>query len=204
VLGGGFGGVTAARQLERLCAGHARVEVTLVSRDNFFILTPLLFEACSGRLELRHCAQPIRPALRRARFIEATVREVDVERRVVHAVAPSGAAYELPYDQLVVALGATTNESLIPGSPHALTFKSMTDALLLRNRIIEQFERADAAGDTGAPPRREHDEEARGREREGEREGEGVSPAATREHDECERGDAEHEDERALGAHRHP
>ncbi|HEU4628782.1 MAG TPA: NAD(P)/FAD-dependent oxidoreductase [Gemmatimonadaceae bacterium] len=154
VLGGGFGGVTAARQLERLCAGHARVEVTLVSRDNFFILTPLLFEACSGRLELRHCAQPIRPALRRARFIEATVREVDVERRVVHAVAPSGAAYELPYDQLVVALGATTNESLIPGSPHALTFKSMTDALLLRNRIIEQFERADAAGDTGAMAQR--------------------------------------------------
>src|SRR5687767_5898125 len=58
VLGGGFAGVTVTRRLERLCGGRADVEITLVSRDNAFVLTPLLFEACSGRLELRHCAQP--------------------------------------------------------------------------------------------------------------------------------------------------
>ena len=58
--------------------GHTGVEITLVSRENFFVITPLLFEACSGRLELRHCAQPIRAALRRARFVEATVESVDV------------------------------------------------------------------------------------------------------------------------------
>src|SRR6476646_9536411 len=116
VLGGGFGGVTTARHLERLLRGLTEVEISLVSRENFFVLTPLLFEACSGRLELRHCAQPIRPVLRRARFMEATVRDVDVERRVVHAEAAEGAAYELPYDQLVVSLGATTNRTLIPGS----------------------------------------------------------------------------------------
>lgn len=147
VLGGGFGGVSAARHLERQCARHPGVEITLVSRDNFFVLTPLLFEACSGRLELRHCAQPIRPALRRARFIEAMVEEVDVERCVVHAVAGGGATYEIPYDHLVVAVGAATNEHLIPGSRDALTFKTMADALVLRNRVIEQFERADAASD---------------------------------------------------------
>jgi NADH dehydrogenase len=147
VLGGGFGGVAAARHLERLCGGRVNVDITLVSRDNFLVLTPLLFEACSGRLELRHCAQPIRPALRRTRFVEATVEEVDVEQRVVRAVAADGGAYELPYDQLVVALGATTNESLIPGSATAFTFKTMADALLLRNHVIEQFERADAASD---------------------------------------------------------
>src|SRR3954471_21929908 len=96
VLGGGFGGVTAARHLERLCGRSAEIEVTLVSRDNSFVLTPLLFEACSGRLELRHCAQPIRPALRRARFVEAAVERVDVDRRVVHAVAAEGGvAYDL-------------------------------------------------------------------------------------------------------------
>ena len=146
VIGGGFGGVTAARYLERLCRGRPGVELTLVSRENFFVLTPLLFEACSGRLELRHCAQPIRPALRFARFVEATVEQVDVERRIVRAVAPGG-SYELPYDHLVVALGGATNETLIPGSETAFTFKSMADALLLRNRVIEQFERADAAAD---------------------------------------------------------
>jgi NADH dehydrogenase len=85
VLGGGFGGVTTVRHLERLARSHTDVEITLVSRENFFVLTPLLFEACSGRLELRHCAQPIRAALRRARFIEATVEHVDTERQIVRA-----------------------------------------------------------------------------------------------------------------------
>ena len=147
VLGGGFGGVAAARELERLCGARQGVEITLVSRDNFFMLTPLLFEACSGTLELRHCAQPIRPALRRSRFVEATVEDVDVERRVVHAVAAEGVAYALPYDHLVVALGATTNQSLIPGSATAFTFKTMADALVLRNHLIERFERADVEPD---------------------------------------------------------
>ena len=147
VLGGGFGGVTTARHLERLLRGPTEVEISLVSRENFFVVTPLLFEACSGRLELRHCAQPIRAALQRARFIEATVQSVEVERQLVRAVAPEGGAYELPYDHLVVALGASTNDGLIPGSPNALTFKTMADALVLRNHLIECFERADAAAD---------------------------------------------------------
>ena len=147
VLGGGFGGVTAVRHLERVLRRRTDVEITLVSRENFFMLTPLLFEACSGRLELRHCAQPIRAVLQRARFIEATVESVDLERQLVRAVAPEGDAYGLPYDHLVVALGASTNDGLIPGSSNALTFKTMADALVLRNQLIECFERADAAAD---------------------------------------------------------
>src|SRR5262245_40987471 len=147
VLGGGFGGVSAVRHLERVLRGRDEVEITLVSRENFFVLTPLLFEACSGRLELRHCAQPIRAAIRRARFIEATVESVDPERGLVRAVAPQGSGYDLNFDHLVVALGASTNDGLIPGSSNALTFKTMADALVLRNHLIEQFERADAAAD---------------------------------------------------------
>lgn len=148
VLGGGFGGVTTARHLERLLRDSADVEITLVSRENFFVLTPLLFEACSGRLELRHCAQPIRAALRRTRFVEATVEAVDVERQIVRAVTSEGGLCELPYSHLVVALGASTNDRLIPGSSNAFTFKTMADALVLRNHLIEQFERADAASDS--------------------------------------------------------
>src|SRR5262245_17853301 len=145
VLGGGWGGVPTACHLERLL--RPDVEITLVSRENFFVITPLLFEACSGRLELRHCAQPIRAALRRTRFVEATVEAVDVERRLVRAVAAEDVTYDLPYDHLVVALGASTNEQLIPGSANAFTFKTMADALVLRNHLIEQFERADASVD---------------------------------------------------------
>ncbi len=143
VIGGGVGGLAAARHLDRLFRGRRDVEVVLISRDNFFLLSPLLFEACSGVLELRHCAQPIRPCLRHARFIEATVEGVDVSRRVVHAVAAEGGIHELAFDHLVVALGGSTNQSLIPGSEHARTFKTVADALLLRNHLIERFERAD-------------------------------------------------------------
>ena len=143
VLGGGFAGVATVRELERLLGYRADIEITLVSRDNFFVLTPLLFEACSGTLELRHCAQPIRPALRKSRFVEAMVDRVDVDARVIHSIA-RGDSYDIPYDHLVVALGAATNLKLIPGSETALTFKTMADALVLRNRFIEQFERADA------------------------------------------------------------
>jgi len=153
VLGGGVGGLAAARHLDRQFARLSDVEVTLVSRDNFFLLSPLLFEACSGVLELRHCAQPIRPCLRHARFIEATVEHVDLERRVARVVASEGAIHELPYDHVVIALGATTNVDLIPGSEHARTFKTVADALMLRNHVIERLERADV--ETGAQRRRQ-------------------------------------------------
>ena len=153
MLGGGVGGVAAARHLDRYLARRSDVEVTLVSRDNFFLLSPLLFEACSGVLELRHCAQPIRPCLRHARFIEGTAEDIDVERRVVRVVASEEGVHELPYDHVVIALGATTNLDLIPGSEHARTFKTVADALMLRNHVIERLERADV--ETGAQRRRQ-------------------------------------------------
>jgi NADH dehydrogenase len=146
ILGGGFGGVNTARHLERLCKRRRDVEIVLVSRDNFLLLTPLLFEVCSGTLDLRHCAFPIRAFLRTTQFAEATVEGIDLERRVVHLAAP-GERTELAYDQLVLALGARTNRQMIPGSEHAFTFKNLADALLLRNYIIERFERADVERD---------------------------------------------------------
>jgi NADH dehydrogenase len=147
VLGGGVGGLAAARHLDRLLGRRSDVEITLISRDNFFLLSPLLFEACSGVLELRHCAQPIRPCLKRVRFIEGSVEHVDVAMRTVRVAVAEGAPRELPYDHVVVALGATTNLSLIPGSEHARTFKTIADGLLLRNHLIERLERADVETD---------------------------------------------------------
>jgi NADH dehydrogenase len=143
ILGGGFGGVFTARHLERLCRRRQDVEIVLVSRDNFLLMTPLLFEVCSGVLDPRHCSFPIRAYLQSTRFIESTVQGIDLDRRVVH-LSDEGGARELEYDQLVLALGAMTNRGMIPGSEHAFTFKSLADALVLRNHIIERFERADA------------------------------------------------------------
>src|SRR6516165_9623341 len=142
ILGGGFGGVTTARHLERLCKRRQDVEIVLVSRDNFLVMTPLLFEVCSGALDFRHCSFPIRAFLRSTRFVEATVQGIDLDRPVVHLTAEEEEG-ELGYGQLVLALGGMTNRKMIPGSEHAFTFKNLADAFLLRNHIIERFERAD-------------------------------------------------------------
>jgi NADH dehydrogenase len=146
ILGGGFGGVAAAHRLERLCRRRQDVEIVLVSRDNFLLMTPLLFEVFSGALEPRDCSFPVRSLLRTTRFVEANVQGVDLDRRVVRLDSP-GKRGELAYDQLVLALGSKTNRHMIPGSEHAFTFKTLADALLLRNHVIERFERADVETD---------------------------------------------------------
>ena len=148
ILGGGFGGVYTARRLEQLLRRRPDIEIVLVSRDNFLLMTPLLFEVFSGTLDPRHCSFPIRAFLGTTRFGEAGVRGIDLERRVVH-LAGAGGDSELAYDHLVLALGASTNRSMIPGSEHAFTFKTLADALLLRNHVIERFERADEETDPG-------------------------------------------------------
>src|SRR5204863_8229844 len=89
---------------------------------------------------------PIRAFLRTRRFVEAAVQSVDLERRVVH-LSGGGERVELAYDQLVIALGGMTNRRMIPGSEHAFTFKTLADAFLLRNHVIERFERADVEPD---------------------------------------------------------
>jgi len=146
ILGGGFGGVYTARHLEKLCRHHPDVEIALVSRDNFLVMTPLLFEVCSGTLDARHCSFPIRAFLRTTRFVEAAVQGIDLQRRVV-LVTAGGRGGELAYDHLVLALGGMTNRGMIPGSEHAFTFKTLADAFLLRNHMIERFERADVESD---------------------------------------------------------
>src|SRR6516162_1009718 len=87
ILGGGFGGVYTARHLERLCRDWANLDSVLVSRDNFLVMTPLLFEVCSGTLDVRHCSFPIRAFLRTTRFVEAAVQGIDLDRRVVYLAA---------------------------------------------------------------------------------------------------------------------
>src|SRR5271157_301865 len=115
ILGGGFGGVYTARHLERLFKHRSAVEIVLVSQDNFLVMTPLLFEVFSGTLDVRHCSFPIRAFLRTTRFVEATVDSIDLERKVVHLKGGEERG-EMGYDQLVLALGARTNQVMIPGS----------------------------------------------------------------------------------------
>lgn len=143
VLGGGFGGVYTARHLERHFRGDRSVRISLVSRNNYFLMTPLLFEAGSGVLEPRHAVNPIRPLLHKARFIEAEVKRIDLDRRIVEAAPAKGETYAIGYEHLVLAMGGIVNTSIIPGAEFARTFKTLADAIALRNHVIETFERAD-------------------------------------------------------------
>jgi NADH dehydrogenase len=141
IVGGGFGGANVARYLERYLPTGA-AEVTLVSRDNFYLMTPLLFEVGSGVLELRHAVNPIRPLLKTTKFVNATVTSIDLAGKTVHTKTASGDEHPLPYNHLVLALGQVTDTARIPGSEHAMPFKTVVDAILFQSQVIEQFERA--------------------------------------------------------------
>jgi len=147
VLGGGFAGVYAARRMEKLFARRDDVQIFLVSRDNFLLMTPLLFEVCSGKLEMSACSISIREFLRRVEFIEASVEAIDLDRRTVLVSSGATNERELRYDHLVFALGSLTNTSRIDGSELAFTFKTLADAILLRNYVIERMERAEVESD---------------------------------------------------------
>jgi NADH dehydrogenase len=148
VLGGGFGGIYTAHRLEKIFRKHEGVDITLISRDNYFLMPPLLFEAGSGVLEPRHAVNPIRPMFHKTRFIEADIEHIDFDLKKIFARhSPGNQFYEIDYDHVVIALGGVTNRNLIPGAEHAFGFKTLGDAIFVRNHIIDLFEQADAEED---------------------------------------------------------
>jgi len=147
ILGGGFGGLTAARRLERKLPAHS-ANVTLVNDVNFMLYTPLLPGAAAGTLEPRHVVVPLREHLRKTHLYLGHVLGADPERRVVRVRALGGAEEELRYDQLIVALGSTSRTLPIPGlAEHALGFKTLSEAIALRNRLLQTLEQAEGEDD---------------------------------------------------------
>ncbi|MDH3442733.1 MAG: NAD(P)/FAD-dependent oxidoreductase, partial [Deltaproteobacteria bacterium] len=146
ILGGGFGGLYTALELEKAFGGDASVEITLVNRENFFLFTPMLHEVAASDLDITTIVNPIRKMLRRTKFFDGEVTSIDLARRqigVTHGIDASH-PHELAYDHLVLALGSVTNFYAIPGlQERALTMKSLADAVYLRNRLIEHLEEAD-------------------------------------------------------------
>lgn len=136
IAGGGFGGFYAARALERvLPRGSARV--TLVNDANYMLYTPLLPGAAGATLDPRHVVVALRPALKRTQLVVGHVSGADPRARMLAVRRIDGDAIELPYDQLVVALGSVSRTLPIPGlAEHASGLKSLADAVLLRNRVL--------------------------------------------------------------------
>ncbi len=145
ILGAGFGGLYTARHLARLMGDS--IDIALISRNNYFLMTPLLFEAGSGVLEPRHAVNPLRELLSRVRFIKGEVTAIDLPARRVTVHPQHDQPIHVEYDHLVLALGGVTNRSIIPGAEHSRTFKVLGDAISLRNHVIAQFEQADVETD---------------------------------------------------------
>jgi NADH dehydrogenase len=145
ILGGGFAGAYAALELEKRLAGKPEVEIALVSKENFLLFTPMLHEVAGSDVAITDIVQPLRKMLRNTRVGIANIEAIDLARkqvRITHADLPN--PIDVDYDQLVLALGAVTNFFNIPGlAEHALTMKTLGDAILVRNRIIDALELAD-------------------------------------------------------------
>ncbi len=147
IVGGGFGGLSAARALRR-----ARVDVVLVDRRNHHLFQPLLYQVATAGLSPGDIASPIRHVLRRQANVQVLLAEalaVDVERKVVCLDVG-----DLPYDALIVAAGATHSyfghdewQAAAPG------LKSLDDALAIRREVLLAFERAERTADGRAQRR---------------------------------------------------
>ena len=182
ILGGGFGGVAAARRLERIFARRPDVEISIVGESNYLLFTPMLAEVASGALEAQHISAPVRASCPRTRFHRAVAEMVDTDRRVVR-VRPvvGGAPEELSYDHLVVAVGSVPTFRGLPGlAEHAFSLKSLEDAAVLRNHVLAMLEQADTERDKVERGRRAHVRRRRRRlRRDGDRRG-ALRPGARR------------------------
>jgi NADH dehydrogenase FAD-containing subunit len=183
ILGGGFAGVEVLRRLQDRFQNDVSVDIIMVSKDNFFLFTPMLHEVASGMIETRHIVTPIRAFCNRAKFYAAKVKSIDLDNRQVQIGSPlspsivnSKDSYvasrsvstshqdqvqgsdhslllsdlrdmeqeKLSYDYLVIALGSETKFfGMSDIEKHALTIKSWNDAIVIRNHVIHQLEKAE-------------------------------------------------------------
>jgi NADH:ubiquinone reductase (H+-translocating) len=152
IAGGGFGGAAAARELEKVMPRQS-ARLVLVNETNFMLYTPFLPEAAAGTLEPRHVVTPLRDILKRTYLRLGSIVGHDPAAKTVELRTKAGEVERLPYDQLLLALGSVSRALPIPGlSEHAVGFKSLADAIYLRNHVVETLEEANATED---PARRE-------------------------------------------------
>jgi NADH:quinone reductase (non-electrogenic) len=144
IAGGGFAGLYAARYFDKSLARRDDVEVTLISRENFLLFTPMLHEIAAGDLSPSDIVNPLRRILHHVKFVEADVRDVDLNARKIRCIHGIGDAdLELEFDHLLLALGSETNFFDNQGiRDWAVTMKNVMDATLLRNRMVALLEEA--------------------------------------------------------------
>jgi len=152
ILGAGFAGSYVARLLGKRAP---ELDVTLVDPRNYMLYTPLLPEAASGTVEPRHAVVPVRVMCPKARLLLGRATAVDLERRTVTVRPVEGDPFEEGFDTLVVALGAIARTAPVPGLvEHGVGFKTIAEAIHLRNHVLQQLELASTIDDPAERRRR--------------------------------------------------
>jgi NADH:ubiquinone reductase (H+-translocating) len=152
IAGGGFAGLYAAMHFDKRLARRADVEVTLISRENFILFTPMLHEVASGDLYPGDIVNPLRRILRHVKFFDADVHAIDLNARRIHCIASvADRELEFEFDHLLLTLGSETNFFNMDGvRDWSVTMKSLSDAALLRNRMVALLEEATLESDETA------------------------------------------------------
>lgn len=157
IVGGGFAGLYAALTLDRALGHHRDLQVTVIDQNNYFLFPPLLPSAAAGSIETRQVTFPFRRIFETTNvvFRKARVERVDPDSRVVVASAAqeqsSSEEVAIEYDYLILCPGSVSNTFRTPGAvEHALFMRQLGDAIAVRDRIIECFERAAAHTDRAA------------------------------------------------------
>src|SRR3954451_16915947 len=147
ILGGGYGGLYTARKLERLLPPHS-ANITVVNDVNFMLYTPLLPGAAGGTLEPRHVVVPLREELRSTNIYLGHVTGADPAKHEVYVRSGEGHTDTLRYDQLIVALGSISRTlPILRLEEHAVGFKTLSEDIALRNRLLLALEQAESVED---------------------------------------------------------
>jgi NADH dehydrogenase len=147
IAGGGFAGAKVARRLERLLPSQS-ARLILVNDVNFQLYSPFLPEAAAGMLEPRHVVTPLREILHRTNLRLGALTAHDPGARTVELTTHDGSSEQIRYDQLALALGSVSRTVPVPGlAEHGIGFKSLADAIWLRNHVIETLELANDTED---------------------------------------------------------
>jgi NADH:quinone reductase (non-electrogenic) len=151
ILGSGFAAVEVLKKLQKEFHNNKNIRISLVSKDNFLLFTPMLPEVASGMIETRHIVTPVRTFCKKAEFHEGNVESIDLANKKVKMKYTIGRQsrpteereHTLEYDYLVIALGNENNFfKNTEIQQNSFTMKSIVDAITLRNHMINLLEQA--------------------------------------------------------------
>ncbi len=146
IIGAGFAGFNAARELARLC--DATTEIVVINTTDYFLYLPLMPQVAGGLVEPRHIRVSLPGRLPKTRFVLGTVRHVDPARKIVSWDGPEGASGQVGYDHLILSAGSVDKLLPIPGvADYAHGFRSLKEAMYLHDHIVRQLELAAVASD---------------------------------------------------------